>query len=151
GVEAVVNSILASGNGRSGFFRAANPPRQSGETAPTFSYLPCLRQSGASCDQARYCYRWTGTFLLLAVCKPKWLATRELGNAMSPSDTLDKTELAKPAQSRLKITFWLDIALLVSVCALQTVSFTGLFLHEWLGLAMIAMVLAHLLFAWTWI
>jgi len=52
---------------------------------------------------------------------------------------------------RLKTTFWLDIALLVSVCALQTVRFTGLVVHEWLGLAVIAMVLAHLLFSWSWI
>lgn len=60
-------------------------------------------------------------------------------------------ESAKRAPWRLKITFWLDVALLVSVCALQTVSFTGLVLHEWLGLAIVGMVLAHLLFAWSWI
>ena len=52
---------------------------------------------------------------------------------------------------RLKITFWLDISLLASVCALQTIPFTGLVIHEWLGLAMIAMVFAHLLLAWSWI
>lgn len=52
---------------------------------------------------------------------------------------------------RLRTTFWLDIALVVSVCALQTVRFTGLVVHEWLGLAIIAMVLAHLLFSWNWI
>jgi hypothetical protein len=60
-------------------------------------------------------------------------------------------ESAKPAQWRLKITFWLDMTLLVAVCALQDVSFTGLVLHEWLGLAMVGMVLAHLLLAWSWI
>jgi hypothetical protein len=60
-------------------------------------------------------------------------------------------ELAKPAQWRLKITVSLDVILLVSICALQTVRFTGLVLHEWLGLAMVGMVLAHLLFAWSWI
>ncbi len=60
-------------------------------------------------------------------------------------------ESAKPAQWRLKITFWLDVTLLVSICALQTVRFTGLVLHEWLGLAVVGMVLAHLLFAWSWI
>ena len=49
------------------------------------------------------------------------------------------------------MTFGLDVALLVSVCALQTVSFTGLVLHEWLGLAMVGMVFAHLLFSWSWI
>ena len=68
-----------------------------------------------------------------------------------------KSPLAETSRSatsthwRLKIIFWLDVALLVSVCALQTVSFPGLVLHEWLGLAMVGMVLAHLLFAWGWI
>ena len=60
-------------------------------------------------------------------------------------------ESAKPAQWRLKTIFGLDVALLASVCALQTVRFTGLFLHEWLGLAMVGMVFAHLLFSWSWI
>ena len=50
-------------------------------------------------------------------------------------------EPAKSAAWRLKVTFWLDMAMLVSVCALQTVRFTGLALHEWLGLAIVAMVL----------
>jgi Flp pilus assembly protein protease CpaA len=58
---------------------------------------------------------------------------------------------AKRGQWRLKVTFWLDVTLLVSVAALQTVSFTGLVIHEWLGLAIVVMVLAHLLFAWSWI
>jgi len=49
------------------------------------------------------------------------------------------------------MTFWLDMALLVSVCALQDVAFTGLVLHEWLGIALVAMVVAHLLLAWSWI
>ncbi len=52
---------------------------------------------------------------------------------------------------RLKITFCLDVALLATVCVLTTVSFTGLWLHEWLGLATIGMVVAHLLLAWGWI
>jgi hypothetical protein len=43
------------------------------------------------------------------------------------------------------------MTLLVAVCALQDVSFTGLLLHEWLGLAMVGMVFAHLLLAWSWI
>lgn len=56
-----------------------------------------------------------------------------------------------PAQWRLKATFWLDATLLVSICALQTVRFTGLVFHEWLGLAMVGMVFAHLLLSWSWI
>src|SRR5215475_9577437 len=58
---------------------------------------------------------------------------------------------AKAAQWRLKTTLFLDLTLLVSVCALQDVPFTGLVLHEWLGLAMVGMVFAHLLLAWSWI
>ena len=64
---------------------------------------------------------------------------------------VETRESVKPLTWRLRITFWLDVTLLVSVCALQTVSFTGLVLHEWLGLAMVIMVFAHLLFAWSWI
>ena len=70
---------------------------------------------------------------------------------MGTPSMVETRESAKPAQWRLKVTFWLDVALLVSVCVLPTVSFTGLILHEWLGLAMVAMVFAHLLFAWSWI
>ncbi|HEX5424837.1 MAG TPA: hypothetical protein VFW94_14915, partial [Candidatus Acidoferrales bacterium] len=58
---------------------------------------------------------------------------------------------AKRGRWRLKTTFCLDAALLISVCVLQTVRFTGLVIHEWLGLAVVGMVLAHLLFSWSWI
>jgi hypothetical protein len=65
---------------------------------------------------------------------------------------VETRQSARPAQHwRLKTTFWLDVTLLVSVCVLQTVRFTGLVLHEWLGLAMVGMVLAHLLLSWSWI
>jgi hypothetical protein len=63
----------------------------------------------------------------------------------------DTRKPTKPPQSRLKTTFWLDVALLVSVCALEAVPFTGLVLHEWLGLALAGMIFAHLLFSWAWI
>ena len=53
--------------------------------------------------------------------------------------------------SRLQVVFVLDIALLVSVCALETVPITGLIAHEWLGLAVAGMVVAHLLLSWAWI
>ena len=70
---------------------------------------------------------------------------------MGSLNVVEKRESAKSAPWRLKMTFWLDVTLLVSVCALQTVRFTGLVLHEWLGLAMVGLVLAHLLLAWSWI
>jgi cytochrome b len=58
---------------------------------------------------------------------------------------------AKLTHWRLKIMFWLDATLLIFVCALQTLHFTGLVLHEWLGLAVVPLILIHLLFAWNWI
>jgi hypothetical protein len=70
---------------------------------------------------------------------------------MATPSAVPTPKSSKTAQWRLKMTFWLDMTLLASVCALQTVSFTGLVLHEWLGLAMVGMVLAHLLLAWSWI
>jgi hypothetical protein len=53
--------------------------------------------------------------------------------------------------SRIHVVFWLDLTLLILMCALESVTFTGLALHEWLALAMIGMILVHLLLSWTWI
>jgi hypothetical protein len=64
---------------------------------------------------------------------------------------VEARDSAKPAQPRLKIAFWLDLTLLVSICVVWAPPFTGLFLHEWLGLAIAGMVFAHLLLSWTWI
>lgn len=52
---------------------------------------------------------------------------------------------------RIQLAFWLDLTLLVSVCALEAVTFTGLSLHEWLGTATIGLILIHLLLSWAWI
>ena len=53
--------------------------------------------------------------------------------------------------SRLQLIFLLDATLLLCICALETLSFTGLILHEWIGLAIAVMIVAHLLLSWTWI
>lgn len=70
---------------------------------------------------------------------------------MNPSILAQDSHAPVKSAARLKTVFWLDAALLVSVCALETVPFTGLVLHEWLGLAIAGMILAHLLLSWTWI
>jgi cytochrome b561 len=57
----------------------------------------------------------------------------------------------KSAPARLKVAFCLDLALLVSICALEQIPFTGASVHEWLGLAFAAMVVWHLLLSWSWI
>lgn len=53
--------------------------------------------------------------------------------------------------SRLRWIFLLDTILLLGACILQAVNFTGLIIHEWLGLAIAILILPHLLLAWTWI
>ncbi len=52
---------------------------------------------------------------------------------------------------KLRFTFWLDALLLAVFCVLEEVPFTGLLLHEWIGLASAVMVIVHLLVSWTWI
>jgi cytochrome b561 len=52
---------------------------------------------------------------------------------------------------RLKLVFALDTALLLSAAALEAVPFTGLVVHEWLGMLLGALFVVHLLFAWAWI
>lgn len=53
--------------------------------------------------------------------------------------------------SRLQWIFLLDTTLLFGACILQAVNFTGLIIHEWLGLAIGILIIPHLLLAWTWI
>lgn len=59
--------------------------------------------------------------------------------------------LMRRMPSRLQVVVWLDFTLLISVCALEQVPFTGLIVHEWLGIALAGMIVAHLLLSWAWI
>jgi len=52
---------------------------------------------------------------------------------------------------RFILVLTLDLILLLSLCALEHVPFTGMTLHEWLGLAVAALIVIHLLLSWSWI
>jgi hypothetical protein len=52
---------------------------------------------------------------------------------------------------RTRFLVWLDASLLVAFAPLQTPRGTGLAGHEWLGVALAAMVAVHLLVNWRWI
>jgi cytochrome b len=52
---------------------------------------------------------------------------------------------------RFLIVLTLDLILLLSLCALEHVPFTGMTLHEWLGLAIAVLIVIHLLLSWSWI
>ena len=56
-----------------------------------------------------------------------------------------------PLIPRTQLALWLDVTLLVSICLLESVTFTGLSIHEWLALLIVGFVLLHLLLSWTWI
>jgi len=49
------------------------------------------------------------------------------------------------------VKFALDTALTVLTLVLLAFELTGLVVHEWLGVVLIAAVVAHLLFSWSWI
>ncbi len=52
---------------------------------------------------------------------------------------------------RVRLLFWLDSGLLLTVAVLQTPRATGITAHEWLGLGIGAVAMAHLLVNWGWI
>ena len=57
----------------------------------------------------------------------------------------------KTKNSLTKIYLYLDIALVVGFLITMEEKLTGAALHEWLGVALGASLLAHLLLHWNWI
>ena len=52
---------------------------------------------------------------------------------------------------RTRIDFWLDLALLVAFVLDYSFQFTGLSVHEWIGLGFGLALLAHLTLHWDWV
>jgi len=52
---------------------------------------------------------------------------------------------------RNRLSLWLDSSLFIAVCVLMVTDFTGIPIHEWLGIALIPALLLHLLLQWPWI
>jgi hypothetical protein len=52
---------------------------------------------------------------------------------------------------RTRFLLILDTLLLLSLLFLQEPRFAGLAVHEWLGLAVIPLLVIHILYAWPWI
>jgi hypothetical protein len=115
------------------------------------AYFKRLYQTDAAvshCSRAPHPFGRAGNFF--ASASVLQLPPETLETKMATHSVVAR-ESAKSAPWRLKITFWLDVTLLVTVSALETVPFTGLVIHEWLGLAAVGMVFAHLLLSWSWI
>lgn len=52
---------------------------------------------------------------------------------------------------RTRIDFWLDLALLVGFTLDYSFNFTGLTIHEWIGLGFGVALLVHLTLHWDWV
>jgi hypothetical protein len=67
---------------------------------------------------------------------------------------LDGGELARRrriADVRLRLEFWLDATLFLAYTLAYSLDFTGLALHEWIGLAVGSGLLVHLTLHWEWV
>ncbi len=53
--------------------------------------------------------------------------------------------------SRTRLDFWLDLALLVAFSLDYSFRFTGLAIHEWIGIGFGAALLLHLTLHWEWV
>jgi uncharacterized protein DUF4405 len=64
---------------------------------------------------------------------------------------------ARPAVSRrqvlarTRLDFWLDASVLVGYTVAYSYGFTGIVIHEWLGLAVGLVLLVHLTLHWDWV
>jgi hypothetical protein len=50
-----------------------------------------------------------------------------------------------------KVNLWFDIAIFIAALFAPAVAFTGLAIHEWLGIGLGLAVVTHLLLHWQWI
>ncbi len=50
-----------------------------------------------------------------------------------------------------KVVFLLDFTMLLAICGLEAKVLTGVPVHEWLGVALGAVIVVHLLLQWPWI
>ena len=60
-------------------------------------------------------------------------------------------EDSKNSSSRTKTKLWLDMVIFVAFLVAMEPHSSGLAIHEWLTLSMIAALIVHLLLSWDWI
>jgi hypothetical protein len=60
-------------------------------------------------------------------------------------------EVSKSKTSQTKTKLWLDVLIFIAFLVTMDPHSSGLPIHEWLSLAMIAAITVHLLLSWDWI
>src|ERR1700735_1213895 len=53
--------------------------------------------------------------------------------------------------ARTRLDFWFDAVLLLGYTVAYSYGFTGIAIHEWLGIALGAALLLHLTLHWDWV
>jgi hypothetical protein len=74
-------------------------------------------------------------------------------NAGPPTSLTDRpvTVSRRRILARTRLDFWLDALLLVAYTLAYSLGFTGLAVHEWLGIALGVVLLVHLTLHWDWV
>lgn len=61
------------------------------------------------------------------------------------------TEVVKTTSVQTKTKLWLDVVLFIAFLVTMDPHSSGLAIHEWLSLSVIAVMTIHLLLSWDWI
>jgi Domain of unknown function (DUF4405) len=69
----------------------------------------------------------------------------------SPAETAPGTGRARSIAARTRLDFWLDGILLLGYTLAYSFGFTGIAIHEWLGIALGFVLLIHLTLHWDWV
>jgi len=61
------------------------------------------------------------------------------------------TDSRRRVLARTRLDFWLDALLLVAYTLAYSLGFTGIAIHEWLGIGLGMVLLVHLTLHWDWV
>jgi hypothetical protein len=71
--------------------------------------------------------------------------------ATSPADTATGIGRRRKVAARVRLDFWFDLVLLLGFTLAYSFGFTGIAIHEWLGLGLGVAFLLHLTLHWDWV
>lgn len=71
--------------------------------------------------------------------------------AMAPPANGAAVTSRRRASARMRLDFWFDAVLLVAYSLAYSIGFTGLAVHEWLGIGLGLALLVHLTLHWDWV
>jgi hypothetical protein len=72
-------------------------------------------------------------------------------SSTAPETTDRPAASRRQVLARTRLDFWLDAAVLVGYTVAYSYGFTGIVVHEWLGLAVGLVLLVHLTLHWDWV